>query len=291
MTLLTSQLAPMHFLTAQNQSGASNLDHERSKGGSTDKAETSLDGAGSTGGLGESGRASTVAGTGGRGTQRVGDSHRAGGQDGGVVSRGTGAGDVGAGAANGLDGGRVRSNRARLDDRRRSNGVASRAGCDRVSSRSGRDSRGAGRGRAGDGSNRAGGGNDGAALLGDTELSGVLVLAGNVVDQLESVVGGVSLESRGRGPDEGTGVGDALNESLDGDNVGGRSTEEEERDRVGGSWLPGDGEGLASRDNLDQRTSDGVASGFANRGVELRSGNAGEESNDGGLGEHVVGIM
>jgi hypothetical protein len=25
--------------------------------------------------------------------------------------------------------------------------------------------------------------------------------------------------------------------------------------------------------------------------VELRSGNAGEESNDGGLGEHVVGII
>lgn len=42
---------------------------------------------------------------------------------------------------------------------------------------------------------------------------------------------------------------------------------------------------------LVQRTSDGVASGLANRGVELRSGNAGEESNDGGLGEHVVGII
>lgn len=42
---------------------------------------------------------------------------------------------------------------------------------------------------------------------------------------------------------------------------------------------------------LNQRTSDGVAGGLANRGVELRSGNAGEESNDGGLGEHVVGII
>ena len=42
---------------------------------------------------------------------------------------------------------------------------------------------------------------------------------------------------------------------------------------------------------LVQRTGDGVASGLADRGVELRSGNAGEESNDGGLGEHVVGII
>lgn len=42
---------------------------------------------------------------------------------------------------------------------------------------------------------------------------------------------------------------------------------------------------------LVQGTSDGVAGGLANRGVELRSGNAGEESNDGGLGEHVVGII
>lgn len=38
---------------------------------------------------------------------------------------------------------------------------------------------------------------------------------------------------------------------------------------------------------LDQGTSDGVASGLANRVVKLRSGNAGEESNNGGLGEHV----
>ena len=42
---------------------------------------------------------------------------------------------------------------------------------------------------------------------------------------------------------------------------------------------------------LVQRTGDGVASRLANRGVELRSGNAGEDSNDGGLGEHVVGII
>lgn len=41
---------------------------------------------------------------------------------------------------------------------------------------------------------------------------------------------------------------------------------------------------------LDQRAGDGVTGGLANGGVELSSGNAGESSDDGGLGEHVVGI-
>ena len=42
---------------------------------------------------------------------------------------------------------------------------------------------------------------------------------------------------------------------------------------------------------LVQGTGDRVASGLANSGVELRSGNAGEKSNDGGFGEHVYGII
>lgn len=252
MTLLTSQLAPMQFSKAQNWKGASNLEHERSKGGSTDKAETSLDGASSAGGLRESGRAGAVGGAGGRGAQRAGDGHRAGGlDDGGVVDGGAGAGDGGAGSADGLDSGGVGSNRSRLDDRRRSNGVASRAGLDGVTGRAGGGGGVASGGGASDGSNRAGRDNNGAVLLGDTELGGVLVLAGDVVNQLESVAGAVSLEGGGRGPHEGTGVLDTLSKSLDGDNIGGRSTEEEERDRVGGGWLPGDGEGLASRDNLE----------------------------------------
>lgn len=159
---------------------------------------------------------------------------------------------MGAGGGDGLDGGGVRSNGGRLDDRRRSNGVTGRAGLDGVTSGGGRSSGWGSRGGAGDGSNRAGRDDNDAVLLGDTELSGVLVLAVDVVDQLESVAGGGggSLERGGRGPDEGTGVVDALSKSLDGDNVGGRSLEEEKGDRVGGGWLPGDGEGLASRDNL-----------------------------------------
>jgi hypothetical protein len=175
----------------------------------------------------------------------VGDGQAASGLDNGrVVARGAGADNVGAGG-DGLDCGGVRSNGGGLDGRRRNDGVASsRAGGDGVASR--RRSGGGAR----DGSDRAGGNDNGAAFLGDTELSRVLVLAGDVVDQLESVVGGVGLERGGRGPGEGAGVLEALNESLDGDNVGRGATEQEERDRVGGGWLPGDGEGLASRDNL-----------------------------------------
>ena len=307
MTLLTSQLAPMQFLKAQTLKG-SNLEHERSEGGGTNKAETSLDGASSAGGLRERRGGGAVGGT---GEERAGNSHRAGGlDDGGVVLGGAGAGDVGAGGADGQDSGGVESNGGGLDDRRRSNGVASRAGLDRVSSKAGGGDGVVSGSGASDGSSRAGGDGNDAVVLGDTELGGVLVLAGNVIDQLESVAGAVSLEGGGRSPLEGTRVVDTLSKSLDGDNVDGGATEQDEGDRVGGGRLPGDGEGLASRNNLKresvtvmkvdiadfnaylvQRTSDGVASRLANRGVELRGGNAGENSNDGGLGEHFVGII
>lgn len=40
---------------------------------------------------------------------------------------------------------------------------------------------------------------------------------------------------------------------------------------------------------LVQGTGDGVAIGLANGGMELRSGEAGEEGSDGGLGEHGDG--
>lgn len=42
---------------------------------------------------------------------------------------------------------------------------------------------------------------------------------------------------------------------------------------------------------LVQGTSDGVARRLTNRCVELRGSDAGEESDDGGLGEHLVGII
>jgi hypothetical protein len=40
---------------------------------------------------------------------------------------------------------------------------------------------------------------------------------------------------------------------------------------------------------LVQRTGDGVATGLANGSVDLGSGEAGEESDDGSLGVHVDG--
>ena len=249
MTLMTSQLAPMHILETRILKG-SNLEHERSKGGSTDEAETGLDRASGAGGLGESCGAGAVGGTSGRGTERAGDGQGAGGEDGRVVDGSAGAGDVAGGGADGLDGGGVGSNDGRLD-RRRCNRVTSRGRRgDGVASRSRGSGGVADRGGALDGSNGAGRNDNGALVLGDTELGGVLVLAGNVVDQLESVAGAVSLEGGGRGPGEGTRVVDALSKSLDGDNVGGGATEQQQRDCVGGGWLPGDGEGLASRDNL-----------------------------------------
>jgi hypothetical protein len=106
-------------------------------------------------------------------------------------------------------------------------------------------------------------GHVGVALgaLGDAELGAVLVLAGDVVDELESVAGvaGGGLERGRGGPDEGAAVGDA---DDDGgtllDDVGRGALEEEERHAVGGRWLPRDGEGLAGGDNLELR----LASGF-----------------------------
>lgn len=248
----------MQFLNARIAEER-DLEHERSEGSGTDKAEASLDGGGSASGLGQAGASGgAVTSTGGRGAQGRGNGQRAGGlDDGGVVAGGTGAGDVSAGGSDGLDGGGVGSYGGGLDDRRRSDGVASRGGRgDGVTGRGGGLASGGGAGsgsgsRAGSGSSsRAGRDNDGAVLRGDTELGGVLVLAGNVVNQLESVAGDISLEGGGRSPGEGTRVVDALSKSLNGNNVGGGATEQEERDRVGGGRLPGDGEGPASRDNL-----------------------------------------
>src|SRR5690242_3963007 len=257
MTLLTSQLAPMQFLKARIVEER-DLEHERSEGSGTDKAETSLDGGSSASGLGQAGASGgAVTGTGGRGAQGRRNGQRAGGlDDSGVVAGGTGAGDVSAGGSDGLDGGGVGGHRGGLDDRRRSDGVTSRGRRgDGVTGRGGGLASGGGAGsgsdsRAGSSGSRAGRDNDGAVFLGDTELGGVLVLAGNVVNQLESVAGYISLEGGGRSPGEGTRVVDALSKSLNGNNVGGGATEQEERDRVGGGRLPGDGEGLASRDNL-----------------------------------------
>lgn len=98
--------------------------------------------------------------------------------------------------------------------------------------------------------------NDSAALLGDAELGRVLVLAGHVVDELDAIAvgagGGLKI---GRGsPGQATAVGNALSKRrAELDHVGRGALEEEDRDSVGGGWLPGDGEGLAGGDDLGVR--------------------------------------
>lgn len=81
-------------------------------------------------------------------------------------------------------------------------------------------------------------------------MSRVLELAGDVVNQLESVARGVGLEGGAGGPDVGAAVGDAGDDVADGDDVGGGAAEEHQGHAVGGGGLPGDGEGLAGGDNL-----------------------------------------
>lgn len=139
----------------------------------------------------------------------------------------------------------------------------------------------------------AGGSDDAAAVLGDAELGGVLVLASYIIDDLDAVaVGALSgLKGGGRSPGKATTVGNALSErGTELDDVGGGTLEEKDRDSVGGSWLPGDGKGLAGRDNLVQRTGDGVTAGVANWGVDLGGSEASEDGDDGSLGEHVCGV-
>jgi hypothetical protein len=209
-------------------------------------------------------------------------------------------------------------NGARLDNGGALDGVAAVAvaaggrgssvgrGGDRGTDNGGRDG-------GGGGGNNDGLGLDLAVVLGDTELGGVLVLAVDVVNQLKTVVGGIGLEIGRGGPGEGARVGDADGKgSTEGNDVGRGATEKDQGDGVPGSGLPGDLEGLAGRDDLwgkgsvwcfvsdgsdrghktylDERAGDGVAERLANGGV-LGSDSAGEESNDGGLGEHGDGLF
>ena len=95
---------------------------------------------------------------------------------------------------------------------------------------------GGGRGGHGDDLLDAGGRSDGT-LVSDTELVGVLVETVRVLDQLDSVVGCVVLERRGRGPHVGSGVGDAFDDRVHGDHVGRGTTEEDQGARSNGGGL------------------------------------------------------
>lgn len=58
-------------------------------------------------------------------------------------------------------------------------------------------------------------------------MSAVLVETGSVIDELQPVSSRVGLKVGGRSPNESTGVGGLLNNGVQGDNIRGRATEEE----------------------------------------------------------------
>lgn len=116
---------------------------------------------------------------------------------------------------------------------------------------------------------RRGGGGRGLLLaarlvvgVGDAELGGVLVLAGGVVDQLDTVALSVlsGLEVVGDIPDVGAVVLGLLDDGVLRNGVAAGALEEDESDGALGGGLPGDGELLAGGDDAVQAgLGDGVA--------------------------------
>jgi hypothetical protein len=106
-----------------------------------------------------------------------------------------------------------------------------------------------------------------------------LILAVHVVNDAETIVSGVGLQISSGRPSEATGVVDALNERrAEGNNVLRRTAQQLNGDLVRSVGTPGNGVGLASRDDLvESGLEDGVALWVADRLVD-GSGEAGEES-------------
>jgi hypothetical protein len=173
---------------------------------------------------------------------------------------GAGGGDGGnAGLSLGADGGGNLVSHEGGGGRRRSTGVGS----------SGRS------GSLGRSSRRRG--ND--VRVGDTELSGVLVLASSLNDQEETVVGHIGLKSGGGSPGERARVVDLLSNGIEGLNVVAGTTEKDQRDLALGGRVPGDGVGLSSLDLLVETGGvDGVARG---RLVVVRVGVGSSQSREG----------
>lgn len=215
------------------------LEHESNGGDSANQAESGLEAGSSTGALGKrraGGRGNTSAA--GAGDEAAGDGHAlAGHDDGGVTSGVASAGDDDGGLADGDNWG----------------GAVGLGGWEGSAG-------GLGAGRWGGnwvaavvvGRGRAGGSDVTVALgaLRDTELGGVLVEAGDVVNELDSVAGSIGLEVGGHVPGVGTAVGNADDDVLERNNVVGGATEQDQGHAVRAGWRPGDGEGLACRDLL-----------------------------------------
>jgi hypothetical protein len=103
-------------------------------------------------------------------------------------------------------------------------------------------SSGVGRGSGSVGRRSSNGGRrrDHGSVVGDAELSGVLVLAGRVVDELDTVALGALGGDEGRldVPGVAAGVGDLLGDGLDELEVLGRALEEDQRNGALGSGVP-----------------------------------------------------
>lgn len=138
------------------------------------------------------------------------------------------------------------------------------------------------------GSSDSGGG--GALGLGETELGGPLVSTvvgtGVLDDDQETVVGDIGGKAGAGGPDELARVGDAISEGLDGDNVGGRTAQENDGDGVAEVVVPLDGVGLALLDLLVQAGgTDGVTLGrdvVVGNGVGSSEGREGRDESSSG---------
>ena len=129
----------------------------------------------------------------------------------------------------------------------------------------------------------SGGASDGAGAGdnsgGDTELGGVLVLAGTLNNEKQTVVGDVGLQVSARSPAELAAVGDGLGKSLEGEDVGGGTAQKNEGDRANSGGSPLDGVGLAlGHDLIQTRVGDGIAAGLL---VVIRSSVGSSQSHEG----------
>lgn len=147
------------------------------------------------------------------------------------------------------------------------------------------------RAHSGGGSGASSSGNRGrrrVVRVGDAELDGVLVLASALDNKEDTVVGGVRLEGGAGSPRVTARVVDVFDNGLDGDDVGAGAAQKDKRHSARGSGVPGDLEGLASRNNLVQfGGEDGIAGGVL-RVVGLSVGRGqGRKGRDKGGGEET----
>lgn len=128
-------------------------------------------------------------------------------------------------------------------------------------------------------------------LVLDAELGGVLVLAGALDDEHQTVVSGVRLQVRAGGPVEVAGVVNGLGQSVDGLDVGGGAAEEDQGDGALGGGIPLNGVGLAGGHQVvEAGLGDGVTrGGLVVVRLRVGRGQGGHGREDGGLGEeHCV---